>query len=144
VEAAGPGEEGQGDQGEGVGEGVEGEGERSRRGLFHVGEAEQGVIGKKDSDGGGGGRGDAGDADEDEDGLESLGRLALLLKDWPAAEAHLTAALSESRSLGSPPFQAMARFDLARLHDLRRAPGDARLAATHRDEALREATRLGA
>ncbi|MGI5326802.1 helix-turn-helix transcriptional regulator [Actinomadura nitritigenes] len=72
-----------------------------------------------------------------------LGRLALLMEDVEAAGAHLAAALEESGALGSPPYQAMAHLELARLCALRRGPGDVRAAATHRETALDLAETLG-
>ncbi|MQY04810.1 hypothetical protein ACRB68_28720 [Actinomadura sp. RB68] len=73
----------------------------------------------------------------------SLGRLALLLEDWPAAETHLRNALAESRAIGSPPYQALTHLELAVLGLRRRAPGDLRAAAAHREHAHQEAERLG-
>ncbi|MBO2446418.1 AAA family ATPase [Actinomadura barringtoniae] len=61
-----------------------------------------------------------------------LGRLALLLNDKQAAQNHLTNALDESKALDSPPYQALAHLELARL-------GKPQAAA----QALQEAERLG-
>jgi len=70
-----------------------------------------------------------------------LGMLAALLERWDAAEGHLRAALAVCKAMGSPPFEAMAHVELARLLD-RHRPGDA-TADDHLDAALRIARRLG-
>ncbi|TYC16110.1 AAA family ATPase [Actinomadura syzygii] len=72
-----------------------------------------------------------------------LGRLALLLADWTAAETHLTSALAQSQAINSAPYQALAHLELARLCLARGAPGDPRSAAAHRERCHREAARLG-
>jgi tetratricopeptide (TPR) repeat protein len=69
-----------------------------------------------------------------------LGRLAHLLDDQPAAQAHLEAALRSSLAIGSAPFEAVTRFELARVL-LRR--GEAGPAAGQLDIALDIAGRLG-
>jgi DNA-binding CsgD family transcriptional regulator len=73
----------------------------------------------------------------------SLGMLAILREDWPAAEAHLTSALASSRAMGSEPYEATARLHLARLLLARCGPGDARAADEHLAAASRVARRLG-
>jgi DNA-binding CsgD family transcriptional regulator len=72
-----------------------------------------------------------------------LGMLAILVEDWDVAEGHLNEALASSRVAGSPPYEAICRWHLARLGLARRGPGDARAAEAHLDAALRMADRLG-
>jgi DNA-binding CsgD family transcriptional regulator len=72
-----------------------------------------------------------------------LGRLACLLEDWEAAEAHLGTALALSTSMGSPPYVAMAHLEMGRLLLARHRPGDARDAETVLGKALDVARELG-
>jgi tetratricopeptide (TPR) repeat protein len=69
-----------------------------------------------------------------------LGRLAHLLDDQAAAQAHLEAALGSALAIGSAPFEAVTRFELARVL-LRRGAGAQ--AAGELDTALDIAGRLG-
>jgi DNA-binding CsgD family transcriptional regulator len=72
-----------------------------------------------------------------------LGKLARLLTDWDAAETHLERALRASAAMVSPPYEALAHLETARLMLARRRPGDARDADTHAETALDIARRLG-
>lgn len=72
-----------------------------------------------------------------------LGRLALSTGDLAAAETDLGTALELAGAMSSPPFEAMARVELARLHLARRLPADRRHAETHLATALATAQRLG-
>jgi len=72
-----------------------------------------------------------------------LGRLALLLDDWPAAEHHLAGALESSVAMGSPPYEAATRLEIARLALGRRERGDPRIADAQLSAAAEIARRLG-
>ena len=72
-----------------------------------------------------------------------LGKLARVLADWAAAEAHLQAALHLSAAMGSPPFEAMTRVEIARLLLARGRPADLRDADAQLEAAVQTANRLG-
>jgi DNA-binding NarL/FixJ family response regulator len=72
-----------------------------------------------------------------------LGKLALLREDHADAEAHLTNALHSAAAMGSVPYQAYSRLELARLLLSRRGHTDMRAAQTHLHTALDTARALG-
>jgi ATP/maltotriose-dependent transcriptional regulator MalT len=74
-----------------------------------------------------------------------LGRLAHLLDDLPAAQAHLEAALRSSSAIGSAPFEAITRLELGRVLLRREVAGQAApgQAVVHLNIALNIAGRLG-
>jgi DNA-binding CsgD family transcriptional regulator len=72
-----------------------------------------------------------------------LGKLALLLEDHESAEVHLTSALHSAAAMGSMPYQAYARLELARLRLSRRGRGEILEARAHLDAALDTARALG-
>lgn len=72
-----------------------------------------------------------------------LGELARLLHEWTAAEAHLSTALHLATAMGSPPFEAITRVELARLLLARRRAADVHRAEAHLEAAIGTADRLG-
>jgi DNA-binding CsgD family transcriptional regulator len=72
-----------------------------------------------------------------------LGKLACVLEDWAAADTHLQTSLHLSTAMGSPPFEAMTRVELARLLLARGRPADIRDADAHLQAAVQTASRLG-
>lgn len=73
----------------------------------------------------------------------SLGMLAMQLGEFDAAETHLRAAVQSAIDMGSPPYEALTRFEIARLSLARGRPENGRTAASELDTALRLAHRLG-
>ncbi len=72
-----------------------------------------------------------------------LGMLARVLEDWTAAETHLQASLHLSAAMGSPPFDAKTRVEIARLLIARGRPADIRDADAYLESAIQIAHRLG-
>jgi DNA-binding CsgD family transcriptional regulator len=72
-----------------------------------------------------------------------LGKLALLREDHDTAEVHLTSALHSAAAMGSAPYQAYTRLELARLLLSRRGRADMRDAHAHLHAALDTARTLG-
>lgn len=72
-----------------------------------------------------------------------LGKLALLRKDHDDAETHLTSSLRSAAAMGSPPYQAYTRVELARLLLSRGGRADLRDAGAHLHAALDTARALG-
>jgi DNA-binding CsgD family transcriptional regulator len=72
-----------------------------------------------------------------------LGRLARLVEDWDAADTHLAGALHLATAMGSPPFEATARVEIARLLLARRRSGDIARAEAHLEAAIWAAGDLG-
>jgi DNA-binding CsgD family transcriptional regulator len=72
-----------------------------------------------------------------------LGMLATLLRRWEAAGAHLHAALAACQAMGSAPYEAYTRLELARMLRLCPPSGAGAAADEHLDGALRIARRVG-
>ncbi|MDP9847032.1 ATP-binding protein [Streptosporangium lutulentum] len=72
-----------------------------------------------------------------------LGMLATLLRRWEAAGEHLHAALASCQAMGSAPYEAYTRLELARLLRLRPPSGTGAAADEHLDGAMRIARRVG-
>jgi DNA-binding CsgD family transcriptional regulator len=72
-----------------------------------------------------------------------LGKLALLLNDYRTAEVHLTSALHSAAAMGSAPYDAYTRLELARLLLSRHVRTDVRDARIHLKAALDTAQVLG-
>ena len=72
-----------------------------------------------------------------------LGRLAVVIGDWSAAERHLTSVLSDLAGRQARPWMAMAQFSLARALDGRGRSADRRWAEALRGEANRTLSSLG-
>ena len=72
-----------------------------------------------------------------------LGKLALLLNDYDTAEVHLTSALHSAAAMGSAPYDAYTRLELARLLLSRHVRADVRDARIHLEAALDTARVLG-
>jgi DNA-binding CsgD family transcriptional regulator len=72
-----------------------------------------------------------------------LGQLATLIEDWDAADKHLATALHLATAMGSPPFEAAARVEIARLLLARRRPGDTARAEAHLEAAIHVTLDLG-
>jgi DNA-binding CsgD family transcriptional regulator len=72
-----------------------------------------------------------------------LGKLAHLLGEYDTAQTHLTSALHLAAAMGSAPFEAYTRLQLARLQLSRHARSGATAARTHLDAALHTARTLG-
>lgn len=72
-----------------------------------------------------------------------LGRLAMLLEQWDAAQRHLRLAHHLSVQMGSPLFESIAQIDIARLLLALRRPGDVRQAQALLAAAAQTAHRLG-
>lgn len=72
-----------------------------------------------------------------------LGMLAALQGEWAAAEAHLTTAQHLATTMGSLPYEAVARVELAKVLLARRLPADVRAAQVHLEAAGATARRLG-
>lgn len=72
-----------------------------------------------------------------------LGKAATHLGDWPAAYAHLSAALDMCAAMGAAPHEAITRVELARLLLARKGPADATTARQQLEATLVIATRLG-
>lgn len=68
-----------------------------------------------------------------------LGMLARLLRRWEEAEAHLHAALMACQAMGSAPYEAYTRLELARMP----RPSSGAATDEHLDGALRIARRVG-
>ena len=73
----------------------------------------------------------------------NVGRLASLLERWDDAEAFLRQALASSAAVGSPPYDAIARWELARLLRRRSRRKDRSEASALLEQALATAKRLG-
>jgi DNA-binding CsgD family transcriptional regulator len=73
----------------------------------------------------------------------NAGRLASLLERWDDAETLLRQAMATSAAVGSPPYDAIARWELARLLRRRGRPKDRGEAGALLDQALATARRLG-
>ena len=71
-----------------------------------------------------------------------LGNLAALLGEWDDAEALLRRAIASAVSIGSPPYEAMARHALAAMWTTRGRPRDRAAAASELEQAARWASRL--
>lgn len=73
----------------------------------------------------------------------NVGRLALLLERWDDAEGWLREAVASAATVGSPPFEAIARWELAGMLRRRGRPRDRAAAGALLEQALTTATRLG-
>lgn len=72
-----------------------------------------------------------------------LGMLARAQREWTAAGEHLRQALDEAIATDSPPFEAMARVELAQLCVARHGNGDLRKAGEQARKALEIAEKYG-
>jgi len=73
----------------------------------------------------------------------NAGRLASVLERWDDAETLLRQAVASSAAVGSPPYDAIARWELARLLRRRSRPKDRAEASALLEQALATAKRLG-